>query len=460
MKSIFCFLFFYVFSTTYSQQKNTVIEDDYETLKGKIRLYFNESNDRSLMYAEQMAKSSNYEHLAFANGAMSFLLQRKGEIEKSKEKYKMAIACIKKMPDSKAKKRVTADVYNYGGLTEWNRGNYGEALKKFKDGIKISSEIGDMKQVMKIKGNTALINGSVGNYQLAIKNSKEVLDFIDKNENLFTEEEILNRRSNVNLNLGGAYEDSFNANQNRWELLDSAAYFYKQTIKYSETYSYNLTSAKLSLGNIYNWKCDYKKAEEKYFETVSLSKQNNFKDILCIAYYDLADIYLTAKKYNKALFFYKKSDSVALLTLLTNTSEYTYFKSNCYQARIYNKLNMPELAHKHSKIYLDRLDKFESKLREETLEVNYKQGADNLTAEMLSIDKKYKENLFLSRTLNIFYILVFVGIIFFLMKNIRDKKKTRKRMITLIAEAQVNRDDVNQTENGLDSNKTKKVKLK
>lgn len=57
---------FFVFNSTFPQQENTVIEDDYETLKDKIRFYFNASNDRSMMYAEQMTKSSNYEHLAFA----------------------------------------------------------------------------------------------------------------------------------------------------------------------------------------------------------------------------------------------------------------------------------------------------------------------------------------------------------------------------------------------------------
>ena len=75
-----CLLSFFVFSAAFSQQKNTVIEDDYEILKDKIRLYFNASTDRSIMYAEQMAKSSNYEHLAFANGAMTSLLQMNGEI--------------------------------------------------------------------------------------------------------------------------------------------------------------------------------------------------------------------------------------------------------------------------------------------------------------------------------------------------------------------------------------------
>ncbi|QOG02885.1 lipopolysaccharide assembly protein LapB [Flavobacterium sp. MDT1-60] len=453
IRLIICLLSFFVFNSALSQQKNTVIEDDYETLKEKIRLYWNISVDRSLLYAEQMAKSTNYEHLAFANGAISCLVQFKDETEKSKKKYKEALFYLNKIPNSNDKKRLTADIYNYGGLAEWSRGNFGLALEKFQDGIKVSSQIGDVKQIIKFKSNIGLINEVVGNYKMAIKYAKECLDFIDKNENQYTKVEIVNKRSNLNLALGGAYESSFMANQDRWQLLDSAAYFYKQTIRYSDVYPYNLTSAKLSLGNIFNWKSEYKNAEKKYFEVVSLSKQNKIYDLLCVAYYDLGDIYLTAKKYNKALLFYQKSDSVAILT---NLNEYTYFKSNCYQARIYNILNMPELAHKHSKIYLDRLDKFESKLREETVEVNYKQGADDLTAEMHSIEKKYKQDLFLKRVLNVFYVLLFLGIVFFLIKNIRDKKKTRKRMIAIIEEGQVNKNDINQFDDQPDSIKTKK----
>lgn len=427
MKQIYIFLFlFFVFGIASPQQKNTVIEEDYETLKVKIRLSFNASTDRSLMYAEQMAKSTKYEHLAFANGVMSCLLQKKGEVEKSKAKYKMALLYLEKIPDSKVKKRLTADIYNFGGLTEWTRENFGAALEEFQKGVEISSELGDIKQIIKFKANIALVNESVGNYQLSIKNSKEVLEFINKNESLFTDAELSSRKCNLYLALGSAYESYF-VDKGKMEILDSAAYFYNKTILYSKEFRENATTAILSLGNVLSWKGDYKNAEKKYLEVVSL-KIKSRDGSLSVAYYNLADIYLETKKYNKALFFYKKSDSVSLLT---NTNMLSYLKSNCYQARIYNILNKPELAHKHSRIYLDRLDEYESKLREERLKVNYKQGEENLTAEMLSIDKKYKEDLFLKRLLNVLYFILFFGIVFLLIKNIRDKNKIRKKMIAL-----------------------------
>lgn len=426
---IICLLSFFVFSSTFAQQKSTVIEDDCEILKDKIRLYFNASAERTLVYAEQMAKSSNYAHLAFANGAMSCLLQKKSEVKKSDEKYKKAIGYLEKMPDSKIKKQVTADVYNYRGLTEWYRGNHSAALKKFQEGIKISEQIKDIKQIIKFKSNIALINESVGNYQLSIKNSKEILYFLDNNEALYAKDELLNRKSSLYLGLGSAYESYF-VDKGKMKILDSAAYFYKKTIQYSELFPYNMATAKLSLGNVFNWKKDYENAEKIYSEVAILLAKLDSND-LAVAYYNLGDVNLTLKKYKKALFFYKKSDSVALSR---NVNQFIYLKSNCYQAKIYNILNMPELAHKHSKIYLDRLDEFESKLRDERLKVNYKQGKDNLTAEMLSIDKKYKEGLFISKILNVTYILLFVGILFFLIRNIRDKNKIHKKVTALFIE--------------------------
>lgn len=422
-KPIYCFLVFFFLTASYSQQKNTLIEEDYDTLKDKIRLCWNVSFERSLVYAEQMAKSSNYEHLAFANGAIACLLQFKGETEKSKKKYKEALFYLGKIPNSNNKKRLTADIKNYAGLAEWNRGNLGLALEQFQDGIKVSSQIGDIKQIMKFKANIGLINEAVGNYKIAIKNAKEYLDFIDKNENLYTKTEIINKRSNLNLALGSAYEESFMKNQDEWALLDSSANFYKKTVTYSDSYPDNKVSAKLSLGNILNWRADYKNAEKIYYEVASWSKQNNSDGTLCISYYNIGDVNLALKKYDKALIFYKKSDSIALLK---NIESLIYLKSNCYQAKIYNILNMHELAHKHSKIYLDRLDEFESKLEEERRKVNYKQGEDNLTAEMLSIDKKYKEDLYFKRVFNFLYLSLFVCILFFLIKTVRDKNKAKR----------------------------------
>jgi hypothetical protein len=52
------------------------------------------------------------------------------------------------------------------------------------------------------------------------------------------------------------------------------------------------------------------------------------------------------------------------------------------------------LIHKHSKISLERLDEFESNLREERLKVNYKLGEESLSTKMLSIEKNIRRRFF------------------------------------------------------------------
>jgi tetratricopeptide (TPR) repeat protein len=433
MRLIICLLSFFIFETVFSQQKNTVIEDDYETLKGKIRLYFNSSTDRALMYAEQMAKSSNYEHLAFANGVMTFFFQAKGNTKESRKRYKTAIYCLSKMPNSRNKLQMKSYVYNYGAIAEFCRGNYSKALEKYQEGLKFSTQIGDIKQTIKIKSNIALLNEAIGNYKLTIKNLKYLNDFAGQNENIFTNEEFLNFKSNNNLGLGTAYESYFMKNSSKRYLLDSVEYFYKETINYSQNFTENRISAQLSLGNVYNWKSDFKNAEKMYYDVVFSAQRNNLTNFAGTAYYNLGDIYFTTKKYNKALVYFKKCDAVAAITK-NNTND--YLKSNYYQAKIYTILKQPDLAYKHSKIYLDNYEQYEAKISKEALEVNYKQGQNNLTAEMLAIEKKYKEDLFLTRALNVFYLFLFVGIVFLLMKTTSAKNQAQKNMTALIEESE------------------------
>ena len=424
-------------TTTFAQQKNTVIEDDYETLKGKIRLYFNSSVDRSLIYAQQMAKSSNYKHLTFANGVMTCLLQTKDQTKESQKKYKAAFHYLEKMPDSHDKIQMKSCIYNYGGIAEWSRGNFSKALENYQAALKFATQINDIKQIVKIKGNITIINEAVGNYQLTIKNLKNLLDFVDENENIYTRIELLNVKSNFNCGLGTAYESYFTKNISKRHLLDSAGYYYKKTIEYSESFIENKIATQLSLGNIYNWKHDFTSAEKMYRNAISLAQQSNQDGILSVANYNLGDIYFSRKNYIKALAYYKKSDS--LTALLGNPlNSIDYLKSNFYQAKIYAILKKPDLAYKHSKIYLDNYEKYEAEISKETLEVNYKQGADDLTAEMLSIERKYKENLFFTRGLYLLYVLLFVGIVFILIKNI----KARKNMIALLEKPKAKRTEL------------------
>ncbi len=444
MRLIISFLFFFVLNNAISQQKEALTEQEYVVLQDKIRLNINVNVDSAVVYANRMAKSNNNKHLAFANGALSYLIQLEGNTNKSKEKYKLALQYLDKMPESRDKVQVKTYLYNYAGLAEWKRGNFSKALENYQEGIKLSTQIRDIAQIVKFKNNIASINDAVGNYRLAIKDLRQLNDFVDKNESVYNREQFLNNKSNINLTLAGSYENYYMKNVKQTVLLDSAKYFYKKTISYSQNFPDNKIVAKLSLGNIYSWEKDYANAEKTYYDIIFLADQNNMPDMLCSANYNLGDLYYTTKKYDKALVFFKKTDSIAAQT---KSNEIDYLKSNYYQAKIYNIFKEPELAYKHSKIYLDNYEKSESKLNEEVLEVNYKLGVGDLTNEMVTIQEKYKYDVFLNKALKVFYVVLFVAIVFLLIKNIRDKNKAHKKMNALIEEFKANLEKKNLPEN-------------
>ncbi|WP_374174646.1 helix-turn-helix domain-containing protein [Flavobacterium tructae] len=443
MRLIISFILFFVVNVAVSQEKKVFTEQEYLILQDKIRLTANANVDSSIVYANQLARSSNNKHLAFANAALSYLIQLKGNAVKSKEKYQLALKYLDKMPDDKEKTQLRSYLYNYAGLSEWKRENYSDAIENYQQGIKLSIKIGDIIQIVKFKSNIAAINVAVGNYRLAIKDLRSLNDFVDKNQSVYTKQQYLNNKSNINLSLAGSYESFYMKDPKKKVLLDSAEYFYQKTISYSQNFPDNKIVAKLSLGNIYGELKEYKNAEKTYYDIIFLASQNNMQEILCTTNYNLGDLYYNTKKYDKALVFFKKSDSIGEIT---KTNQVDHLKSNYYQAKIYNIRNEPELAYKHSKIYLDNYEKSESKLNDEILEVNYKLGVGDLTSEMVTIQEKYKYDVFLNKALKVFYVVIFIGIVFLLIKNIRDKNKAHKKMNALIEEFKANLEKKNDPE--------------
>ncbi|MFB9078350.1 helix-turn-helix domain-containing protein [Flavobacterium procerum] len=429
------FIFLLLFYTCFAQNKRQFTEQEYIALQNKIRFSMNGNFDEGLQYVNQLENSTDNKHLTFANGAASHLYQLKGNIAQSDQKYALAMKYLAKMPDSNEKTELHSYLLNFRGLAEWKRHNYSKALTNYQEGIKLSTKIGDIIQVIKFKGNIALLNESVGNYQLSIKILKQNDIFLDKNQNLYGSEQYQNAKSNLYTNLGNSYEGFYMKNRDKAYLLDSAEYYYKKAITYSEKFIDNKITSKLSLGNVYLMKSDYQNAEKIYFDIALYAKQNNDQFYYQIANYNLGDLYYSTKKYDKALVFLKKVDSISQKNKLLDDS---YFRSNYIQAKIYNIKNEPELAYKHSKIYLDSYEKYEGNLRDQTLEVNYKLGVADLSEEMLTIQEKYRYDVFWNKALKIFYVVLVVGIVFFLIKNIRDKNKAHKKMNALIEEFKAN----------------------
>jgi len=435
MRLIISFLFFLILNTGVAQSNKELSEQKYIELQDKIRFSINGNYDEGLTFVKELLKSSDPEHLTFASGAASYLYQLKGDSINSDKSYAEALIHLKKIPESNKKIKTHSYLCNFRGLVFWKRHNYSQALSAYQEGIKLSSQINDVIQMVKFKANMALINESVGNYQLSIKILKQNDAFLDKNENLYEKDQFQNAKSNTYTNLGNSFEGYYGKNRDKAYLLDSAEYFYKKAISYSEKFEDNKITSKLSLGNIYSFKKDFSNAEKIYYDIAIYAKQSNNAFLYQISNFNLGDLYFTLKKYDRALIFLKKVDSISIKNKMMDNS---YFKSNYLQAKIYSIKNEPELAYKHSKLYLDSYEKYEGNMREEALEVNYKLGTADLSEEMLDVQEKYKYEVFWNKALKVFYVILVIGIVFFLIKSIRDKNKAHKKMNALIEEFKAN----------------------
>lgn len=425
--SILCF-FLIISSLSFSQKKTNLTDQQYLELQDKTRLFINSNLDSAFVFANQIQQSDNYIHKVFALGAKSYLYQIERDSVKSKHYYAMAYKLLEKVPSGAEKLKNEAYLLNFGGLSEWKRFNYSKALDCFLEGKKQSKKTGDLIQAVKFNNNIALINSEVGNFKLAIKTSKEMDALTNEIEYLYTDEQFIRSKSNINLNLGTFYEKYYVADRTKKYLLDSAEYYYKKALNYSKDITMNKINAKINMGNIYYEKKNLPKAKSIYQEVLFLTKQepNLIKEYFTVLY-DLGSLCFEQKKYDESLVYFQKVDSIYKINKI---EKLLFANSNYYQAKIYNIYGDAEKAIAFSKAYVENYEENEHKLNNETFEVNLKLNHQDVKKEMIDIQKKYKNEILL-RYLGI-GLLILLFVLLFFIKNKRDKNKINERVNAIV----------------------------
>jgi tetratricopeptide (TPR) repeat protein len=431
MKYSILLLFVFQLNVLFSQKKFVLSQIEYQKLQDKTKLMVNSNIDSALIYASSIEKSENDQHKSFAIGIKSYLYQLKGDSIKSKQSYQLAFNYLNRITPSIEKTKLNAYLLSYGGLSEWKRGNLGKALDLYIKGKKMSLKANDIIQVIKFNNNISSIYDDVGNYKSAIAIARESNNLTDKYSYLYSKEKFNQSKTNVNYNLGSFYEKAYDYNIKHNFLLDSAQYFYNQTIIYSDNTVMNNINAKINLGSILKYKKDFDKAEKIYLSILKTDNSNintdNFKQINI----NLGELYFNQKKYNEALICFKKYDSVYGIE---NKEDELYMYSCYYQAKIYNIFNDNNNAVFYSKIYLDKNKENASKLSKEILNVNSKIGKASLDKEITEIKDKNKKKVLVNQILIFLAILFFVLIFVLLIWNIQQKKKANNKAIALIKE--------------------------
>lgn len=431
MRVVISSLFLLISVFGFSQNKINLSNEEYLALQDQTRAYFNSNIDSSFFYANKIEKSNNVIHKAFAAGAKGYLYALQGNFDKGNDCFNKALQLISSAPKSYLRIQNEAYIYNYGGLIDWKKGKFSEALDHYFRAKKLSESINDIVQVVKINNNIALIDSEAGNYNKAIATTKESDKIIEANSHLFSESQYMINKSNVNINLGVYYENLFLEDEAKTHLYDSAFYYFNKTLMYSDNIIENKLKAQKYIGNIYFFKNKIVEAEKAYSSVLVQAKSSNFEKEYCNANYSLGFLKYSAKQFESALVYFQKVDSI----YKSSGSNYVdYIYSNYYLAKIYDAYGESEKVLEHSKIYLDNFEKNEFKKYQNVLDINYKIGNQDLEKEMHAIQKEHKNVVFFKNGMIGFFVLLFITLSVLFIVNYKRRKAAEQKISAILEE--------------------------
>lgn len=420
----------FLFSVEFFAQEIELSNKEYEELQDKLRIQTATNIDSAFLVAERIGYSKNTIHKAFSKGAKSYLYQIKGDSTKSITNFNSAIALINGVSNSEIKTKTKAYILNYGGICDIQRGNLNAALLKLLEGEELSKKANDIVQAVKFNTNIALINGQINNYKAAIAKAKYSDYLVEENKKLYTSDQYKLNKSNIYLSLGvyyeGSYKKDFETNKAH---LDSATYYYNKAILYSKNIITNKIKAQNNLANVYYHEENFKEAEKNYQNVVTEAFENNFMYDYAIGLYNLGNFYYWDKKYNKALTYFKKYDSIHEIQPVDTNN---FINSNYYQSKIYESLDDYENTLKYASIYLANFEAYEFKINDEAEKVNTLQNNLLLKNDILTIQEKYNKKVVYKKIYFVVLGIVMLVLIFLLFRNRIEKKKNNEKFSIII----------------------------
>ncbi|MFC4815718.1 helix-turn-helix domain-containing protein [Flavobacterium sp. GCM10023249] len=436
MKFNFWLFTLFLSSVLLAQKKDFLSDAEFTELQHRARLNINSNIDSSFYFAKKIELSEKTSHKTFAYGIKSYLFQLKGDTVESKKTLKKAFQLLNQLPHSKSKIQLHSYLLNYAGLIEWKKNNLGKALKYYSEGKALSNQINDIEQIVKFNNNISLIYSDVKEFDSAIKTSKETYLLLRKYGYLFDKDQFYLNKSNTSFNIANHYFNLYNRKVQRRIYLDSAEFYFKEAVSFSDDLFLNKLNSELSLAGIYQIKGLDLKAEKMYHELLQLTA--NHPKERYIIYYNLGYLYYKTKREEKALVCFKKVDSLYAVHPVRSSE---FINSKYWQAKIFNSNGKSEQAYKCSTVYLDTLSKYEAQLNSEMLEVKSKIGFESFKKEMNRIKVENYQSFIISRGAFGLALLIFISILSWLVVNIRQKKSAEEKIKKLIDEFSQEKND-------------------
>lgn len=418
-KRIIVFIFFTVSVFLFSQQKST------QFYKDKFFIYQKIGVDSALIYLNHVFSSEKDIDQAFALTAKRYLLTLTGKEKESKEYLPKINLYLQKIPEAKENYTDLSHMYNILGNTDMANQLPNEALKKFIKADFFAQKNNDIRQHIKIKGNIAFVKLNVKQTDEAIQETKEVLQLLKENKNLYEKENFEIIYNNLFSNLGHLYSDKFIADPDKnKKYADSASNTLFRLLEVAKDEKL-LAGTYLMLGTLNNKKQNYGGATRYYLKSLDLYKSLNFKDEIFNLKYNIGVNYYEQGDYKKS-----KSNFLEISRSMEkeDVTNIDYIFAQDYLSKIYLKEGKTDSVEFYSNQFVN-LYKRNSEAEKKSIADLYKQiNSKNLNDEISKSSSIQTNQLVLIIAL----LVVLVSITIYLLYQVRKKKHTEQKLNDLL----------------------------
>ncbi|ROH97786.1 helix-turn-helix domain-containing protein [Chryseobacterium daecheongense] len=418
-KRIIVFIFFAVSVFLFSQQKST------QFYKDKFFIYQKIGVDSALIYLNHVFSSEKDIDQAFALTAKRYLLTLTGKEKESKEYLPKINLYLQKIPEAKENYTDLSHIYNILGNTDMANQLPNEALKKFIKADFFAQKNNDIRQHIKIKGNIAFVKLNVKQTDEAIQETKEVLQLLKENKNLYEKENFEIIYNNLFSNLGHLYSDKFIADPDKnKKYADSASNTLFRLLEVAKDEKL-LAGTYLMLGTLNNKKQNYGGATRYYLKSLDLYKSLNFKDEIFNLKYNIGVNYYEQGDYKKS-----KSNFLEISRSMEkeDVTNIDYIFAQDYLSKIYLKEGKTDSVEFYSNQFVN-LYKRNSEAEKKSIADLYKQiNSKNLNDEISKSSSIQTNQLVLIIAL----LVVLVSITIYLLYQVRKKKHTEQKLNDLL----------------------------
>lgn len=418
-KRIIVFIFFTVSVFLFSQQKST------QFYKDKFFIYQKIGVDSALIYLNHVFSSEKDIDQAFALAAKRYLLTLTGKEKESKEYLPKINLYLQKIPEAKENYTDLSHIYNILGNTDMANQLPNEALKKFIKADFFAQKNNDIRQHIKIKGNIAFVKLNVKQTDEAIQETKEVLQLLKENKNLYEKENFEIIYNNLFSNLGHLYSDKFIADPDKnKKYADSASNTLFRLLEVAKDEKL-LAGTYLMLGTLNNKKQNYGGATRYYLKSLDLYKSLNFKDEIFNLKYNIGVNYYEQGDYKKS-----KSNFLEISRSMEkeDVTNIDYIFAQDYLSKIYLKEGKTDSVEFYSNQFVN-LYKRNSEAEKKSIADLYKQiNSKNLNDEISKSSSIQTNQLVLIIAL----LVVLVSITIYLLYQVRKKKHTEQKLNDLL----------------------------